>query len=359
LQSPASSYEHPSDEIDLRDLILALWDARLTIIAITVAVLIGATAYAFLSTPVYETQAQTLPPPASGLQSYNTAHQMTGPAAQNVSPDTPITDAIPPLSPLDAYQLFLRHASSISLRQQFFQEHYLPYMEDDPSEAQQAALWQQFNNALTITLPRRAEDNHLMRLSLQGNDPAQIAEWLNIYLEMAITKTRAELAENLASAVAQRRKSLEDQVAILRAGKRKDREHEIARLEEALALAESINLEQPPTAGNLITSYSGETLYMRGANTLRGELRLLRNRESDDPFIPELPPIFKRLELLNNIDLAPEHIMVATIDEAARVPQHAIKPRKALILALGLVLGGMLGVFVALVRNMFREKARS
>src|SRR5690606_11965103 len=134
LQSPASSYEHPSDEIDLRDLIRALWDARLTIIAITVAVLIGATAYAFLSTPVYETQAQTLPPPASGLQAYNTAHQMTGPAAQQASPGTPITDAIPPLSPLDAYQLFLRHASSISLRQQFFQEHYLPYMEDDPAK---------------------------------------------------------------------------------------------------------------------------------------------------------------------------------------------------------------------------------
>lgn len=354
MHHPAPAHDRANDEIDLRDLILTLWESRLLISIITVVVVIGAAAYAFLTTPVYETQAQTLPPPASGLESYNSAHQMTGPAAHGVSPDIPVTDAIPPLTPNEAYQHFLRHASSISLRQQFFQDHYLPYMADSPNESQQARLWRQFNNQLTITLPRRPEDNNLMRLSLQGDDSQQIADWLNTYLEMAIRETRAELAANLTSAVQQRRNSLQDQASTLRASKRREREHEIARLQEALVLAESIGLEQPPESGNLITSYSGETTYMRGARALRSELEILQSRESDDPFIPELPVIFKRLELLDNIDLAPEHIAVATIDEAARVPQEPVKPRKALILALGVVLGGMLGIFIALIRQMFR-----
>lgn len=357
MQKPVSSYDTPSDEIDLRDLILTLWASRLLILVITLVVFAGATAYAFLSTPVYETQTQTLPPPASGLESYNTAHQMSGPAAEGVSQKTRISDAIPALSPGDAYQLFLRHASSVSLRQEFFQGHYLPYASDSEtlSAAAQSSLWRQFNNALTITLPRRAEDNNLMSMTLQGEHPQLIADWLNTYLAMAIARTQAEFAENLVSAVNQRRSSLEEQAATLRAGKKKERDHEIARLEEALALAESIGLEEPPSAGNLITSYSGDTTYMRGSRALRSELELLRARQSDDPFIEELPSIFKRLELLKNIDLSPDHITVATIDEPARIPQQPIKPRKALILALGLVLGGMLGIFVALMRHMFRS----
>src|SRR5699024_8382527 len=116
---------------------------------------------------------------------------------------------------------------------------------------------------LTITLPRRAEDNNLMRMSLQGDEPARIAQWLNTYLDMAISITQAELSENLSSAVQQRKNSLEDQAETLRASKQTEREHQIARMTEALKLAESIDLEQPPSAGNLITSYSGDTTYLR------------------------------------------------------------------------------------------------
>lgn len=356
MHKPVSLNDHPSDEIDLRDLILTLWASRLLIIVITTLVFLGAAVYAFQSTPVYETQAQTLPPPASGLESYNTAHQMSGPAAEGVAPDIRITDAIPTLSPNDAYQLFLRHVSSVTLRQEFFQEHYLPYRSDSdtPSEAERSRLWKQFNTQLSITLPRKAEDNNLMRMTLQGENPELIADWLNDYLAMAIARTQIEFSENLTSAVHQRRSSLEEQASTLRAGQQQQRQHEIIRLEEALALAEAIGLEEPPSAGNLITSYSGETTYMRGARALRSELELLRNRQNDDPFIEGLPTISKRLELLNNIDVSPERIMVATIDEPARIPQDPIKPRKALILALGLVLGGMLGIFIALMRQMFK-----
>ena len=38
------------------------------------------------------------------------------------------------------------------------------------------------------------------------------------------------------------------------------------------------------------------------------------------------------------------------------MPDAAIKPRKALILALGVVLGGMLGLFIALIRLMLKKR---
>lgn len=47
--------------------------------------------------------------------------------------------------------------------------------------------------------------------------------------------------------------------------------------------------------------------------------------------------------------------MLYTLEQPAAVNSQPIKPRKLLILALGLVLGGMLGVFVALVRGFMKK----
>ncbi|MOA51848.1 hypothetical protein D3C78_1750450 [compost metagenome] len=44
-----------------------------------------------------------------------------------------------------------------------------------------------------------------------------------------------------------------------------------------------------------------------------------------------------------------------TLDSAAEVPETPIKPKKLLIFAIGLILGGMLGIFIALVRSMLRK----
>jgi len=40
----------------------------------------------------------------------------------------------------------------------------------------------------------------------------------------------------------------------------------------------------------------------------------------------------------------------------AEVPETPIKPKKSLILALGLVLGGMFGVFIAIIRGMVKTR---
>lgn len=48
--------------------------------------------------------------------------------------------------------------------------------------------------------------------------------------------------------------------------------------------------------------------------------------------------------------------MLYTLEQPAAVNSQPIKPRKALILALGLVLGGMLGVFGALVRGLLKKQ---
>ncbi|MNG38729.1 cryptic autophosphorylating protein tyrosine kinase Etk [compost metagenome] len=55
--------------------------------------------------------------------------------------------------------------------------------------------------------------------------------------------------------------------------------------------------------------------------------------------------------------LESQKVAVARQDGAVEVPDRPIKPKKPLVVALGVVLGGMLGVFIALIRLMLRKRS--
>ncbi|MCY1539219.1 hypothetical protein D9M68_747970 [compost metagenome] len=84
---------------------------------------------------------------------------------------------------------------------------------------------------------------------------------------------------------------------------------------------------------------------------------MLEQRKNDDPFIVELRGLENQMEFLNRVDVNPDNVSVYTLDSSAEIPQTPIKPKKAPILLLGLVLGGMLGVFVALIRIILPRRA--
>lgn len=55
---------------------------------------------------------------------------------------------------------------------------------------------------------------------------------------------------------------------------------------------------------------------------------------------------------LRNLNIDFSHIGQVKIYQAAIDVQDLVKPKRLLVLAIGLVLGGMLGIFIALVRSM-------
>jgi chain length determinant protein (polysaccharide antigen chain regulator) len=352
MQSPHTSSS--TDEIDLRDLIQTLWSSKWTIALFTLIVAAAAAAYAFLSTPIYETRVQTLPPPPSGLAEYNMANQLSGPAIATLTGNR--DNAVPALDPREAYAVFLRHVASVSLRQEFFNDIYLPAQANyDETPANRERLWRRFNKQLTVKLPRKPEDNELMVLTLEGEKPQEIAQWANEYTQMAISAARTQLLDTIKSAINLRISSAEEQIKVLRENARIDRQNRIAQLTEALAVAEATGLETPVNTGSLILSFNNESNdYLRGAKALRAELEQLKNRESDDPFIPKLSELRKIQTLLKAVSLiSPQDVSVALIDEIASPPENPTKPRRILILALGVILGGMLGVFIVLTRSFF------
>ena len=201
-----------------------------------------------------------------------------------------------------------------------------------------------------------------------------------------------------------KRLQLQDQIAALRDTAAKERADEIARLEEALKIAKNLDIDEPTSLTALSQRQTGpggsvavtadlsadkDPDYLRGTRILEAELTALRLRKSDDQNITLLRGLEEELALLDNNrqvevlesrkdyaaftesahDLRSqisqlEALLVADystvaltrVDQRALVPAYPIKPRKMLILAAAIVAGGMLGVLVALIRNVARSR---
>lgn len=353
-----------SDEIDLRELACTLWKSKLLIIVTTLLVTCIAAAYAFLSTPIYETTVRTLPPTAADLTSYNMGSQLTSnsiigktaPQSANAGAASPGLKA---LTVKEAYDAFLQRLASDTVRQTFFDEVYLPAHGGAQTEEDKQTLLKQLNKELKIKLPTKSSES-TAELTLEGESPATIAKWANNYVAMALNATRDDLLDDLAGEVALRKQGTAEQIDILRKVAPITRTDRITRVESALAVAKEIGLEEPAPNSTLISiggSKDGDdnTLYLRGSKALQSELNQLKSRVKNDAFITELPDLLKNQALLNSINVKPERFSVARIDRAAVAPAEPIKPKKALTLALGIILGGFLGIFIALIRKYFKQ----
>lgn len=332
------------DEIDLVELFQRLWTQKWLIVGLTVLGGVLAAAFAFLTAPTYEARAGVLPPRLSDIAGYNLGRSEAKLDAVKVD---------------DVYRVFKRNLFSDALKRELFLEAYLPSLDEDMASGAQDRLWQRFNEKLSIRVPDAKSNPDFLTVTQQHEDAQIAAEWANRYVEMAADKTEADMQSNLLAEIGTKAQAIERQIEVLRATAEKRRLDRVVRLHEALQVAEAVGADAPQVTtgktssdGELAEFMDGNLMYMRGAKAVRAELAVLEKREDDDPFIPELRDLESQLEFLRKVDINPDNVRVFALDSAAEVPQTPIKPKKALILALGLVLGGMLGVFVALIRAM-------
>lgn len=361
--SYAAAHARAEDEIDLVELFKALWSQKLVIISATVAGTAMALAYALLSTPVYEAKATVLPPLLSDIAAYNAGR--TGPTLSTLSrgQDSIQSDqtSLKPFTTEEVYAVFKRSLQSESLRKEFFKNIYLPSLPEEHRSGPQDKLWASFNKLVLIRTPDKQRPD-LIEVLVQQNTPDLAASWTNQLIEQAAAAAARNMQGNVSSELSTRINAIERRIASLRSTAQQRREDRIAILKEALVVANAVGLSSPQvTAGRTSSNdelsefIDGSLTYMRGAKAIEAEMKVLEARESDDPFIPELRSSQEQLSFLKTIDVRPENVSVFTLDSAAEVPETPIKPKKTLIVALGLVLGGMLGVFIALVRVMMRR----
>ncbi len=207
----------------------------------------------------------------------------------------------------------------------------------------------------------------------------------------------------LSEADALKRAQLNDELAALRQQLKTRRDNRINQLNEAIRIATSLGISKPTTPSSLgaseITAQGSVIrtevnnqqipLYFMGSDALEAERKALLARRSDDFTEPRIAQIARELKLLEHnrqievlnsrenedlflkdlagwreeaarlraLQIDTDALRLVSVDQSAVEPSRPIKPKKALIVVLALILGGMLGLFIALVRNLRRPVA--
>lgn len=409
----------PSDEIDLAALFRALWEQKLLIAVVTVLAGIVAAAYAFQITPVYEVRSVLRPAAIKDLDALNRTgvYELTPKQAmQRVGASLESFDSR--LAFFRANQgLFeaLRQPNR-SLEQTFesFNQQAFKMLLPDPKKTDSLSAYV----GIQLTYPQDVDGvalvNGLVEYAFQL-ERERIATDLAVVIQNRLDQLDAQMAAARASYDASKdariaklqeadnlkRANLQDELKALRQQLKTRRDNRVAQLDEAVRIAKALGISKPTTPsslgegervaqGNVIrTEVNNQQvpLYFMGSEALEAERNALLQRRSDDFTEPRIAQIAKELQLLannrqievlnkrenedlflkdlaswreeaarlRNLDVDVSTLELVTIDQLAMQPVKPIKPKKALILALGLVLGGMFGLFIALLRNMLRR----
>lgn len=403
-----------AEEIDLVELFRALWRQKLLIVAITAVVALIAAAYAFLATPYYQTRTYLRPVPQSSLDQLNetgiyelTPEEAINRVAGGLSSYDNRLDFFLKNQPLFD-QIEKRGDSQEQTFAQFNEEAFEVLFPDPkrtdnrsafvglrltyPEGMEGATVVNQFV-AYVLELERReiAEDLD----SLIGNRLASLEMKMEAQRASYSASKEAKIA-TLLEADALKRAELQDELTALRVELKTRRTNRIQQLNEAISIAASLGIQTPtspsamadsPRSGQVIrTEITNQEvpLYFMGTEALTAERDALSSRTSDDFIEPRIAEIQSELTLLQSnreveilqeregedvyltnlaelreeaarlkgIKLDIERLRLVRLDQPALQPLSPIKPKKTMILALGIVLGGMLGIFVALVRSL-------
>ncbi|MBL0843405.1 LPS O-antigen chain length determinant protein WzzB [Pseudomonas mediterranea] len=328
-----------SDEIDLIELVRGLWAQKWLIISVTLLVTIGAAAYAFLSKPVYEAKLFIMPPTQNGIAELNYGR------GKSTELDT--------YSIKHVYDVFARNLQAESTRQKFFNEIYLPSLDESQRKGALDRVYERFSRELVVKGPGKDTPDRFS-VTVQGRNPVRATEWAKAYVERASEAAESELIKNVTTEASVRARNIEQRIVSLRETAQRLREDRIQQLREALKIAEAIGLTTPTinsSAAVDITVDTGNKMdYQRGSKALAAEVNALESRASDDAFISDLRMLQMRYNFYRKLNIDPERISVYRQDGVVEVPESPIKPRKSLILLLGIIVGGLLGGFVALIR---------
>lgn len=201
-----------------------------------------------------------------------------------------------------------------------------------------------------------------------------------------------------------KRAQLQDELKALRQQLKVGRFDRIAELNEAIGIAKSLGIQKPTTplalggstdASNtnvMRTEINNQQtpLYFMGVDALEAERTALQNRKTDDfteariakiahelqllqskrevevlkqrqnedLFLSGVQPLRAEVVRLGNVgSLDTSNIKLVAVDRRALEPMEPIKPKKVLVVVLGLLLGGFLGVLIALVRHFVASRA--
>jgi LPS O-antigen subunit length determinant protein (WzzB/FepE family) len=369
-----SSYPAADDEINLADLVRSIWDGRWLIAGVATLTTLLGTGYAFVTPNKYET---TLELQTISSDDANTYAELNALGWFSVSKGALLGRVIESLDTRESLQhVILDHG----------------FINPDDFESTQDHLFEveSTSYAFEFLRPESAEDkkkNQELRenwaIRYEGpQKPEQVLETLDLALRASTEHARLALVEDY-----ERKKSvyqqnqaytLEDlqlQLTNLYGDYDKKIQQRLATLRENAGIARSLGLKASTieaqnytTASTVVTNIKTDNpLYLRGYEALEKEIEQITSRTSRENFVAEriaLEAEIRKVEqdrtvIRNDRAFLKTPLVDADRFKAIRYSLTTAETKNAkktpLILALSVVLGGMLGLFVLFFRNALKR----
>lgn len=407
-----------SDEIDLVELLRTLYGQKLLILLATCLVTAVAAGYAFLATPYYQVQSMVRPVSQGALDALNGTgiYELT-PDDALARVASSLSSYERRLAFFrDNRELFAGLLSEGQVFEQAFErfnQDAFSMQQADPEKINSLSQYV----GISLTYPGKMDGVTVVNGFVDYVIEYERAR-IKADLEVLVRNRLASLDSLMAAARASyqaskeaeiaaliednslKRAQVADELAALRQELKVRRENRVQVLAEAIKIAESLGISAPTTPSAMLGQQgSGQVirteinsrdipLYFMGATALRAEREVLSDRKSDDFTEPRVVELETQLTLLENnrqvdvlrqrrnedlylkafasmreersalerIIFNPDGMSIVQVDRLAQSSDVPVKPRRMLIIMLGLVLGCMLGVILALFRHVLRAR---
>ncbi|NMZ24089.1 Wzz/FepE/Etk N-terminal domain-containing protein [Pseudomonas proteolytica] len=409
----------PSGEIDLVALFNIVWRQKKLLAAVTAGVGLLAVAYAFLATPEYRVSTVLRPAALNELDALNRSeiYKLPPPdallkvGASLESYDTRLAFF---RANQNLFKEFERPGRTLEQSFEEFNRNSIKLVLPDASKKDSLSAYIK----LEMNYPKGIDGVSILNGFVDyaiASEREQIAADLQVIVKNRLNELKgkydsarknydiekeAKIA-SLQETDATRRAQLQDELRALRAQLKTQRGDRMAQLNEAIGIARSLGIQKPTTPSSLGESMrSGASsvmrteinnqqipLYFMGVEALKAELtalqqrktddftegriaqiakelqmmatnreiEVLNRRENEDIFLAGVQPLRAEMTRLNNLNIDMSRLKLVTIDQQALEPLSPAKPNRPLVVLIGLFLGAIIAVFVALARHALRS----
>ncbi len=360
---PSGRYGYyQDDEIDLKELFLALWQGKWIIIATTFIFAVGAVIYALTAQEWWSAKAKIAKPQVSDFAQLR----------QQVMQFQPIFDVYQDdgtvlvsqelgrlITPDTLFTQFIRSFNSTNSKKKFFDnnETVVEFKTkliagNEDSEEVKRRLYNDWYQKV-VALPVEKNITNVYSVSLQATSKQVSYKLLKEYVDDIKQEVHNDILDDINAVITTKRKQLLQQKTVFTAQANNKLNIELLRSKYAYDIANAASLSKPvENLGN------NEVFAINlGADALNAKVNALKNVKDLSIVEPRLMQIDAKLELLDTlkIDSSIKFDSFRFLEDVEQ-PISRDKPKRALIVVLGALLGGMLGVMVVLIRFAFRKE---
>ncbi|CAK2004381.1 chain length determinant protein (polysaccharide antigen chain regulator) [Vibrio crassostreae] len=353
-----------NDEVDLRELFKTLWRGKLTITFVTILFTAISIGFALLSQEWWSSKAKITVAQAQDMTAYQQQvkqfqpvfdlYQEDGTVLINNKLSTLVSETL-------LFERFIELFTSNKNKSEFLEnstefqiaKQLLSQGKPNGAAEQMRKVRIEWFERIMASQDDKKIKNSPYVISFQANTKKESLDLLSSYIYFTESKAHQDAFNNLQAMINGKRNELIQQKRILESQAKNQLLVETERAKYAMGIAEAAGVNKPIQTGNETELFSIEL----GSKGLEAKVKALESIKNLSVIEPRLQQINAKLDMLDNLEIdRTVEFQTFRYLENVEQPITRDKPKRALIVVIGTLLGGMLGVAIVLIRFAFRKE---